>query len=84
MKHNISLGTPVSFLGNSTIYVVSDYNDLLGPCPKDCTVDHDCYDEPYIKVTEQIGHAFPVRNLSHIFNTQSGIGTKIDTNKVII
>lgn len=68
MKHRIPLGTKVSFEGESFVYIVADYQDVLGPCPPDCTTDHDCYEEAYITVKQEIGRAFPLSKLKHIFD----------------
>ena len=76
MKHCIPLGTRVSFKGigsDSLVYVVDSYQDVHGPCPPDCLVDHDCYDEPYITVRKQSWTAFPLSRLNHIFD-ESGQG----------
>ena len=82
MKHNIKLGTKVSFKGDSNIYVVDSYQDLLGPCSEDCKDDHDHYEEPYITVRQQSWTAFPLSKLQYRFG-KSSIGKKIDINKVI-
>lgn len=75
LHHDIPLGTKVSFEGGSSrIYVVDSYQELLGPCPPDCSLDHDCYDEPYITVREESWKAFPLRELKHIFDQPNHMG----------
>ena len=83
MKHNIRLGTKVSFEGDSNIYIVDRYQDLLSPCSEDCKDDHDHYKEPYITVRQQSWTAFPLSKLKYRFG-KSNIGKKININKVIV
>lgn len=72
LRHSILLGTKVSFEGDCTVYEVADYHELLGPCPENCSHDHDCYEEPYIKVNKIIGTAFPLSKLRHVFEGHVG------------
>lgn len=71
-KHTIPLETSVSF-GTGRIYVVDQYQDVLGPCSPDCVLDHDCYEEAYITVREQSWTAFPLSELKLIFD-ENGFG----------
>lgn len=68
MKHNIPLGTPVSFVGDAQVHIVDNYQELLGPCPPDCKEDHDCYIEPYICIRVQHWTAKPLSQLKTIFD----------------
>lgn len=76
MKHSIPLGTRVAFVGDSHIYVVDNYQELLY-CDKNCTMDHDCYLEPYINVRVQHWTAKPLSQLKTVFS-QQGIGYPYD------
>lgn len=68
MKHIIPLETSVSFEDTATVFKVSSYQELLGPCEADCRFDHDCYEESYITVREEIIRAFPLSKLLHVFD----------------
>ena len=76
MNHTIPLETHVSFKGDSIVYVVTDYNILIGPCDKPCPYDHDCYDTPYITVRREILTAKPISELETIF-TPEGVGIEV-------
>lgn len=67
-KHSIPLGTRVAFKGDSTVYVVADYQSVL-ECTQPCDVHDsgDCYPEPFISVKQEIGRAFPLSTLETIF-----------------
>lgn len=83
MKHTLPLETRVSFEGDGQIYVVDNYQDLLGPCPPNCTIDHDCYTEPYINVRVQHWTAMPLSKLRHVFD-DSGKGWKVSYSTLIL
>ena len=68
MKLKLQPDTAISFEGSSNVYHVT-YVDMIGPCPPGCTWDHDCYDEPYVAVTQKIGTAFPLSKLKHVFDS---------------
>ncbi len=69
MKHNIPIGTPVSFNGDSHIYYVVDYQDLL-LCEKPCNYDHDyCYNTPHITVEQRKTISLPLADLKHVFDS---------------
>lgn len=76
LHHDIPLGTKVSFKNGGQVHVVDSYQTLLGPCPADCALDHDCYEEPYIVVREQRWTAYPLKDLEHIFDNPRGFGRK--------
>jgi hypothetical protein len=71
--HNIPLETHVSFEGEPYVYIVDGYQTVL-MCEPDCTLDHECYPEPYIRVRQEIGTAFPLSKLRTIFNPKTHVG----------
>ena len=80
LHHDIPLGTHVSFKsGHSLVYVVDQYQELLGPCPPDCSLDHDCYEEPYINVRQESWIAFPLSELLHVFDDPNGHSGRVAT-----
>jgi hypothetical protein len=79
MKHNIPLGTKVSFHGDSNIYVVDQYQTLLS-CEPDCKEDHDCYTEPCLCVRKQSWIAFPLSQIDYVFD-EDGKGRKFISDK---
>lgn len=80
MKHNLGLETHISFEGDSTIYITSDYTDVITGCKTPCNEDHDdCYTEPYILVRSEIRTAIPLSKLNNIFD-ESGYGRKATEN----
>ncbi len=77
MKHQIPLGTKVTFEGGSQVYVVDSYQTLLhcDPSGDDCSVHmgEDCYYEPFVCVRQESWTAFPLSKLKTIF-LPNGIG----------
>jgi len=68
-KHTIPLNTPVSFEGDSTIYYVTDYQDVHMPCEPNCTsCDDEHTKEPWIIVRKETRIGMPLSKLRHIFN----------------
>ena len=74
-RHNIPLETPVAFADDprAQIAIVSDYQELLGPCKEPCDHGHDdCYEEPYICVRYEVRTAMPLSKLRWIFENHVG------------
>lgn len=72
MKHRLPIGTHVSFVGDSAIYVVDCYSDLL-MCEGACSHDEgDCYTEPEICVRKSSWTARPLSQLLHVFDDPIG------------
>lgn len=68
LKHNIPLETCVSFEGDSQVYIVTDYQEMLYCNP--CKAGHDegeCYEEPYITVRSETRAAFPLSKLKYVY-----------------
>lgn len=79
LHHRLPLGTKVSFEGDSNIYIVDSYKNLLGPCGPTCTHDHDCYREPHITVRQEIWTSLPLSKLKHIFDDPIGHYGRVPT-----
>ena len=69
---DLPVGTSVSFENDPYVYQIS-YQELLGPCPKDCDWDHDCYEEAYVTVYTRTGTAKPLSSLKSVFDS-NGLG----------
>lgn len=79
LKHRLPLGTRVSFEGDSSIYIVDSYNELLGPCGPDCKWDHDCYHEAHMTVRKESWTAMPLVKLKYIFDPITHHGREATT-----
>lgn len=66
--------THVSFEGDSQIYVVDQYSNLLGPCRWDCPMDHDHFKEAHVCVRKQSWTSMPLSKLKHIFDPTTHVG----------
>jgi len=74
MKHAIPLETVAHFEGDPTCVKISSYQEVLGPCDKDCTLDHDHYGEAYICVREESWTARPLSKLRLLFDPDTHMG----------
>lgn len=77
MKHRIPLETHVSCSSSpGEVYIVTDYQDVHGPCAADCDLDHDCYKEAFIMVRREVRFAMPLAHLNLIFDPITHMGRK--------
>lgn len=74
-KHNIPLGTKVTFEGDPFIHQTADYQEIV-ICPPDCSWDHDHIDEPLICVSQTVTRLLPLNKLHTIFDQPGGFGRK--------
>lgn len=67
MKILLAPGTSLAFDDDDSLVVKLDYQQLLGPCPADCSWDHNCYEEPYVAIVRETRTALPLSKLRHVF-----------------
>ena len=71
----LKAGTKVSFEGDSIVYEIAEYGMLIKKCDQNCAIDHDHYEEDYVRVNQITGTAFPLSQLKMVFDKNTGFGT---------